>query len=98
MTDTLFVFVRLHARAGHEDEVFAALTAVVTASREEPGCVSMHAFRSVRDPQRFFIHSVWKDAHAFNLHAKLPHTLRFMETVDGLVDEPREVTRTTRIA
>ena len=71
---------------------------VVTASRAEPGCVSMNAFRSGRDPQLFFIHSVWKDADAFDRHAKLPHTVAFIETVDRLVDQPREVTRTHRIA
>jgi quinol monooxygenase YgiN len=95
---TLFVFVRLHSRLGNEDKVRTALTMVVTASRTEPGCVSIHAFQSSRDPRRFFIHSVWKDADAFDGHAKLPHTLDFMETVDGLLDEPREVIRTSRIA
>ncbi len=94
----LFVFVRLHSGLGNEDKVRAALTMVVTASRAEPGCVSIHAFGSGRDPQLFFIHSVWKDADALDRHAKLPHTVEFMETVDGLLDEPREVTRTRRIA
>jgi quinol monooxygenase YgiN len=95
---TLFVFVRLHSSLGNEDKARAALTMVVAASRTEPGCVSIHAFQSNRDPQRFFIHSVWKDADAFDGHATLPHTLDFMETVDGLLDEPREVIRTSRIA
>lgn len=45
--------------------------------------MSIHAFQSGRDPQLFFIHSVWKDADAFERHAMLPHTLEFMETVDG---------------
>jgi hypothetical protein len=26
------------------------------------------------------------------------HTVAFLETVDALIDEPREVTRTTRLA
>ena len=94
----LFVFVRLHSGLGNEDKVRAALTMVVTASRAEPGCVSIHAFRSRRDPQLFFIHSVWKDADAFDRHAGLPHTVAFIEIVDGLLDEPREVTRTSQIA
>ena len=94
----LYVFVRLHSRLGNEETVRSALARVATASRGEPGCVSMQAFQSARDPQRFFIHSVWKDADAFDRHATLPHTLEFMETVDRLVDEPREVIRTSRIA
>jgi quinol monooxygenase YgiN len=93
-----FVFVRLHSAPGNEDHVIAALNAVVTASRTEAGCVSMHAFRSIRDLRLFFIHSVWQDAEAFDLHAKLPHTVEFLERVDPLLDEPRSVSRTSRIA
>jgi len=93
----LFVFVRLHSRIGHDDKVRAALTTVVTESRLEPDCVSIHAFRSVHDAHLFFIHSVWKDADAFDRHAQLPHTVEFIESVDGLLDERREVTRTCRI-
>jgi quinol monooxygenase YgiN len=63
----------------------------------ELGCVSIHAFGSARDPQLFFIHSVWKDADACDRHAHMPHTEEFIETVDRLLDEPREVTRTRRI-
>ena len=92
-----FVFVRFHAAPGNEDNVVAALTAVVNASRTEEGCVSMHAFRSIRDPRLFFIHSVWHDAAAFDLHAKLPHTVQFLDRVDPLLDEPRSVSRTNRI-
>lgn len=94
---SVFVFVRLHSAPGNEDKVRAALTSVVTASRTETGCVDIHVFRSFRDPKLFFIHSVWKDADAFELHAKLPHTVEFIDTVDRLLDEPRQVARTGRI-
>jgi len=92
----LFVFVRLHSAAGNEDRVCDALMAVVKTSRLEPGCVSIHAFRSAGDRRLFFIHSVWNDGGAFDIHAQLPHTVTFMQTVDGLLDERREVTRTHR--
>jgi quinol monooxygenase YgiN len=60
---TVFVFVRLHATPGREDDVRAAMTNVVNASRTKLRCVSMHGFRSFRDPRLFFIHSVWKEGH-----------------------------------
>ena len=94
----VFVFVRLHAAAGGADAIRVALSKVVTASRVESGCVRIDAFRSIRDPQLFFIHSVWKDAEAFDLHATLPHTIEFIDTVDALVDEPRQVARTRQVA
>jgi len=37
------------------------------------------------------------DAAAFQEHSGLPHTVRFLERVDTLLDQPREVTRTEMI-
>ena len=89
-----YVFVRLHAREGEESAVEEALREVTGPSREESGCLSFHMFRSVRDPRLFYIHSRWVDEAAFQEHARLPHTVRFLERVDALLDQPREVTRT----
>jgi quinol monooxygenase YgiN len=94
----LYGFVRLHAREGEESEVEEALRDVARASRGEAGCVSIKAFRSVRDRRLFFIHSRWVDEAAFNVHGGLPHTVRFLDRVDALLDQPREVTRTEMIA
>jgi quinol monooxygenase YgiN len=92
------VFVRLHARAGEEHAVETALREVLEASLKEPGCLSFHLFRSVRDPQLFYIHSRWKDPEAFQEHAALAHTVLFLKKVDALLDRPRKVARTERIA
>jgi len=94
----LFIFARFHARPGQEDAVESALRDTVAPSREEPGCLSIHAFRSVRDRRLFYIHSRWKDEAAFEVHAGLPHTVRFIERVAPLIDHPLDVNRTERIA
>ena len=91
----LFIFARFHARPGNEDAVARALRDVVAPSREEPGCVSIHAFRSTRDPRLFYIHSRWKDEAAFENHAGLPHTVRFIGSVEPLLDQALEVARAT---
>jgi quinol monooxygenase YgiN len=93
----VFIFARFHARPGNESAVADALLDVLAPSREEPGCVSIHAFRSMRDPRLFYIHSCWKDEAAFECHAGLPHTLRFVERVEPLLDHPLDVTRAGRI-
>ena len=41
----------------------------------------------------FYIHSRWTDEAAFDLHAQLPHTVRFIERVGPLIDHPLDVTR-----
>ena len=93
----LFSFVRLHAAEGKERAVEEALRAVLRASREEAGCMSIHAFRGTRDPRVFYIHSRWKNEETFELHATLPHTGRFLQQMEGLTDQPREVARTELI-
>ncbi|MGB2591635.1 MAG: antibiotic biosynthesis monooxygenase [Candidatus Acidiferrum sp.] len=91
------VFVRLHAREGEESVVEQALEEVAKASREEPGCLSMDTFRGIRDRRMFYIHSRWVDADAFQRHAELGHTVRFLDRVDALLDQKREVTRTEKM-
>jgi quinol monooxygenase YgiN len=94
----LYIFARFHARPGLEAAVAEAMRDGLAPTREEPGCLSIHHFRSVRDPRLFYIHSVWKDEAAFELHAVLPHTVRFLERVQPLIDHPLDVNRTERIA
>ena len=93
----LFIFARFHARPGNERAVAEALSDVLAPSSEEAGCLSIQAFRSIRDPQLFYIHSRWKDEAAFEYHAVLPHTVRFVQRVEPLIDHPLDVTRAERI-
>ena len=93
----LLIFARFHARPGNEDAVEKALRDVIASSSEEPGCVSIGAFRSTRDGRLFYIHSRWKDEAAFEIHAGLPHTVRFLERVAPLIDHPLDITRAERI-
>ena len=90
----LFIFARFHASEGCEDAVAAAIRDVGGPTREEPGCLSIAAYRSTADPSLFYIHSRWIDEAAFDLHASLPHTVRFLERVQALIDHPLDVNRT----
>ncbi len=90
----IYIFGRFHARAGSEDALAAALLEVAAATRGEPGCLAIDDFRSVRDPRLFFVHSRWRDEAAFERHATLPHTVRFLDRVEPLIDHPLDVVRT----
>jgi quinol monooxygenase YgiN len=90
----LFIFARFHAREGQQDGVAAAIREVVPHSRAEAGCREIEAYRSYRDPRLFYIHSRWVDEAAFERHADLPHTVRFLEKVQPLIDHPLDVART----
>jgi quinol monooxygenase YgiN len=89
----LFIFGRFKAREGQEAAVAQALHDVVRPSRAEAGCLAIAAYRSVRDPRLFWIHSRWIDEAAFDTHAEQPHTVRFVERVQQLIDHPLDVTR-----
>ena len=91
---TLTIFARFHAREGQAEAVSAALRAVAPPTRAEAGCLGIAAYRSIQDPRLFHIHSVWTDEAAFEVHAALPHTVRFLETVQPLIDHPLDVSRT----
>jgi len=89
----LFIFTRFHARQGKERALETALHEIVIASREEAGCLRIHGFRSIRDRQVFYIHSCWKDESAFERHAGLPHTVRFIARAQPLLDHALEAER-----
>ena len=89
----LSIFARFHAHEGQEEAVATQLREVTGASRQEAGCLFIEAYRATRDPRLFHIHSRWVDEAAFELHAELPHTVRFLQRVQPLIDHPLEVTR-----
>ena len=94
---TLYIFARFYARRNMEDAVRKALTEVVPPSSQEPGCIEIHAFCSMRDPRLFYIHSRWKDEAVFQRHATMPHTVKFVKTVEPLVDHALEVMRASLV-
>jgi len=93
----LYIFGRFLVLDGKESAFEAALGEVVTATRAEAGCVEVHGYRGVRNARLYYLHSRWKDVEAFEAHAKLPHTEKFLERVEKLLAEARDVKRCERI-
>jgi quinol monooxygenase YgiN len=54
-------------------------------SRDEAGCIRIDVFESIREPVEFAIYSEWVDEAAFELHATLPHTVRFLAAAEKLL-------------
>ena len=89
----LFVFARFHAREGEGPALAAVLGGQIRFVRGEAGCLMFDAYRSTRDSRLFYIHSRWVDEAAFEAHAELPNTVRFLERVQPLIDHEPDVTR-----
>ncbi|MET0274146.1 MAG: putative quinol monooxygenase [Phenylobacterium sp.] len=89
----LTIFARFHAREGEAEAVATAIAEVMPPTRAEAGCLEIEGYRSTQNPRLFHIHSRWTDETAFEVHAGLPHTVRFLDRVRSLVDQPVEVSR-----
>jgi len=90
-------FVRFEPLPGKEMEFRQELLRVVEPTRAEIGCLANHAFESLRQPFVFAVHSVWADEAAFELHAQLPHTVRFLQAAEELLTHPVQGLRTRKI-
>ena len=80
--------VRFEPLPGKADEFRKAMLEVLPYSRSEPGCLSIRAFESIREPYEFAIYSGWVDEAAFERHVELPHTVRFIEVAEPLLTHP----------
>lgn len=95
----LAIIGEFRALPGREQELEALIRRVVPRTRSESACLAISAFRSRRDPALFFVHSRWTDEAAFEVHATLPHTVEFIDTVKALITASKvEVARLTQIA
>jgi quinol monooxygenase YgiN len=77
--------VRFEPKPGQEAAFREELLRVVGPTRAETGCLAIHVFESLREPFSFAIHSEWADEAAFELHAQLPHTVRFLSAAKELL-------------
>jgi quinol monooxygenase YgiN len=93
----LFIFAHLEPRPEKELQLRDELMRVLEPTRAEPGCVRIHVFESIRGPATWFIHSEWIDEPAFDAHAKMPHTERFVAAVEELVTHPLQALRTRQV-
>ena len=80
--------VRFEPRPGKAAAFREAMLRNVEPSRAETGCLALHVFESLREPFVFAIHSEWVDEAAFELHATLPHTVRFLAAAEPLLNHP----------
>jgi quinol monooxygenase YgiN len=89
--------VRFEPRPGKQIAFREELLRVIEPTRAEVGCLAIHAFESLREPLVFAIHSEWVDEAAFELHARLPHTVRFLKAAEELLTHRVEGLRTREI-
>jgi quinol monooxygenase YgiN len=85
---SMHFIIRFEPKAGCDAEFRRELLRVIPVTRAETGCLAIHAFESLGEPPTFAIHSEWADEAAFELHAQLAHTVRFLEAAEKLLRDP----------
>jgi autoinducer 2-degrading protein len=56
----------------------------------EPGNIRFDILEQADDPSRFMIYEVFESEEAVRLHKETPHYLRWRDTVQGWMAEPRK--------
>jgi len=85
---SIHFIVRFEPRPGKEAAFREELLRIIGPSLQETGCVSIEGFESLKEPRTFAIHSEWVDEAAIDLHAELPHTMRFLRAAEELLTHP----------
>jgi quinol monooxygenase YgiN len=93
----MYFFVRFEPLPGKEMEFRHEMLRNAGPTRAEIGCVAIHLYESLREPFVFAIHSEWVDEAAFELHAELPHTVRFLKAAEKLLTHPVQGWRSREI-
>jgi quinol monooxygenase YgiN len=89
----MVLIARFQALPERREELRAALAEIAPPTRAEPGCISFEVLTSNHEPGLFFIHSRWQDVAAFDRHAGLAHTRRFLDVAAACIGHPLDTQR-----
>jgi quinol monooxygenase YgiN len=77
------------AKAGSEQQVQQALTALVEPTRSEPGCISYELLVSAADPATFITVETWRSQADLDAHLQTPHVQQALAAAgDHLAEAP----------
>ncbi len=97
--DLLTVIAYMKAAPGKEDELRAALEALIEPTSREAGYVNYDLHEDVESPGTFFFYENWESAEHLDAHLAAPHLVHFAEIMGDLLDENGlTITRLRRIA
>ena len=85
--DLLTVVATMHAKAGKEDELRAALESLIPTTVSEDGNVNYDLHQGVEDPGQFVFYENWESADHLDTHLTQPHLVDFASVSAELVDD-----------
>lgn len=97
-TAPLTVIAQMRAKPGKEDELRAALEALIEPTTRDEGYINYDLHQNVDDPAVFFFYENWADRATHAAHMQAPHLQRFVAEHLGLLDGDLRVDLLRRIA
>lgn len=83
----IIVLAQLKAKAGEEEPVKEALTAMVAPTRKEEGCLCYNLHQSKSDPSEFMFYEQWASKAALDVHGKTPHMKAMQQGIKGRLEK-----------
>ena len=90
---SLRVVARAKAKPDHVAQVREILTALVDATRREPGCLSYELLQNHADPTDFVFVEWWANVAAEQAHFVTPHLLGTLQQLSGLLASEPQICR-----
>lgn len=92
------LLVTAKVKDGSADKFQAAAAAVAAATRKEKGNTQYDFFRSVEEPNTFYLVEKWNDLPALESHFKAEHLLTFLKALGEMLDGPPKILVVTPLA
>ena len=83
MSTPLTIVATITANPGHEDEVEAALKALIAPTLAEPGCIQYDLHRDIEVPGRFLFFENWATREEWDTHMANDHLATFAAATEG---------------
>ena len=87
------VCVQVHVKPDHVEDFRRAAIENASSSRGEPGNMRFDVVQSVEDPTRFILYEVYRTPEDFKRHQEMPHYLKWRDSVNAWMAEPRLAAR-----
>jgi (4S)-4-hydroxy-5-phosphonooxypentane-2,3-dione isomerase len=84
------VCVTIYVNPEHVEAFIPAMLENARGSRTEPGNLRYDVLQAEDDPNRFFLYEVYRSKDAFAAHQQTPHYLKWRETVQDWMAQPRQ--------
>lgn len=91
LPEPIFVLASFCPKTDQHQAVESVLRGMVTASRNEPGCLRYDLHRTAGSPELFVLFEAYRDAAALEAHRATEHYQAFRPSITSLLSQPVSV-------